>query len=250
MFYHRFSVLAVALFTCVGQAYASPGQSQLQPHTPLNATLQQPPGPATTFSSAFTIRRFPVLPVVPEPLFPDQPAPDRGWQAFANVLAALAPSADTRLPPSASEITQRIRLMVDQGRYDQALDAIAKREAQRESQGALGTDVQLMFLKARALGGAGHYDQSTSLYLYMTTQYPELPEPWNNLALDYVRQNRLAEAEDALRMALTAQPNYTPARNNLGLVQLLQARETLATAAQAGSTQAARELQRLEAALQ
>lgn len=60
----------------------------------------------------------------------------------------------------------------------------------------------------------------------MTTLFPELPEPWNNLAVEYVKQGKLDMAQDALEMALTANPQYATARANLGWVQLMQAKKS------------------------
>ncbi len=165
---------------------------------------------------------------------------DRGWKGLAKVLKALEPSVDTSVPPSASEITDRIEGLINDKRYNEALDAIASRKANLETQQEPGEDVQLLFLEARALAGSGQHDKAISAYHDMTVQYPELPEPWNNLASEYVRQNRLDEAQQALDAALASDPDYTEARLNLGLVQLMLAHQTLTQAASLGSKQAQR----------
>lgn len=241
-------VLGLACAALGFSGYAS-AATELQPHANLQAQL--PPGGTGVFAGGPAIAR-PLPPWQPDtaPLFTDPPAPEGGWDALANILNELAPSVDTSLPPSPSDITRRLQTMLDAGRFQEALDIIGRREAQRQNEGAIGTDVQLMFLKGRALSGLGRQAQAIDVFHHMTTQYPELPEPWNNLAVEYARQNRLAMAADALRMALTAHPGYVPAQQNLGHIQLLMARETLAQAAQAGSAQAAAELRRLDASLQ
>src|SRR3546814_14592278 len=80
--------------------------------------------------------------------------------------------------------------------FRSALEVIQKRTAQLEQQNSLGTDVQLMFLHGRALAALGHHDQAIDLYRKMTTLYPELPEPWNNLAAEYIKQGKLDMAHE------------------------------------------------------
>lgn len=171
-------------------------------------------------------------------LFDDADTVDGGWQGLANVLKTLEPRVDTRLPLSASQITDRIRSMIDHGEYEQALVVIRKREEQRQHDNALGEDVQLQFLKARAQALSGAHKLAVQTYLNMTIHFPELPEPWNNLATEYVRLGQLQRAEQALQTALANDPDYTEARFNLGMVQLMLAHDSLNHAARLGSGQA------------
>lgn len=171
-------------------------------------------------------------------LFNDPPPPEGGWQGLANVLQRLTPSVDTRIPLTPSQITDRITDMINQGRYDEALQIIEQRKLQRQQQNLMGTDVQLMFLEGRALSESGQTNKAVSVYRDMTTHFPELPESWNNLSAEYTRQNKLDMAEDALHTALTIDPGYATAQFNLGLVQLMQARESLAHAARLGVSEA------------
>lgn len=167
-------------------------------------------------------------------LFNDPRPAEGGWKGLANLLEALTPSVDTSIPLTASQITTRISAMLDRGENQAALDIIEKREQQNEARQSLGTDVQLMFLHARALSALGRNDQAIDIYHNMTTQYPELPEPWNNLAAEYVKQGKLEMAQDALTMALAANPNYGTAKANMGEVQLMLARQSFQGAAQLG----------------
>lgn len=166
---------------------------------------------------------------------------NRGWEGLARVLEALTPSIDTSAPPSASDITRRIRQQIDRGQYDDALRAIEKRKAQRTDDNLMGHDVQLRFLEGRALSAANRHDEAIAVYTDMTVEFPELPEPWNNLASEYVRRDQLDLAEQALHMALSSNPGYATARLNLGIVQLRQAHASLQQAAAQGAP-GAREL--------
>ena len=233
------SVLAIALFTgglSVQTAGAQTPVPGLEPHVDLNATLN--PGPdAPVFDSAsggirLEMGRQPVS--ANDKLFNDAPPEEGGWKGLARLLEALTPSVDTEIPLTSSEITARISSMIDQGDTQAALDVIDKRQAQLDAQGGLGTDVQLMFLRARALAELGRQGEAIDLYLKMTTLYPELPEPWNNLAAEYVKQGKLEMAQDALTMSLSANPNYGTARANMGEVQLMLARQSFQGAAQLG----------------
>lgn len=139
--------------------------------------------------------------------------PERGWQWLSKELNHLRPDVDTRLEPTPSQITDHIEAMIDKGDYAGALKLIEWREAQL--QGKPGTDVQLMFQHARVLAALGRTGQAIAIYKDMTTRFPELPEPWNNLAALYARQGKLDQAGAALRTALQIDPRYADAQANL-----------------------------------
>ncbi len=179
----------------------------------------------------------PAIPV-PAPagndLFPDERPPEKGWKSLARLLEAIEPKVDTSLPLTPSQVTDRIALMLDQGRAAEALGIIEKRKAQyAQNPDPLGNDVQLMFLHARALAALERHEDAIGVYRDMTSRYPELPEPWNNLAAESVKTGRLEMARQALEMALHANPEYREARANMGRVQLLLAQESF-RAAQTG----------------
>lgn len=139
--------------------------------------------------------------------------PDQGWQWLARQMDKLRPGVDTRLKPTPSQITDHIEARIDKGDYAGALKLIEWRQAQL--QGKPGTDVQLMFQHARVLAATGHPDQAAAIYKDMTQRFPELPEPWNNLATLYVKQGKLDQAGAALRTALQIDPGYADAQANL-----------------------------------
>ena len=55
-------------------------------------------------------------------------------------------------------------------------------------------------------------------FIEITQQFPELPEPYNNLAALAANQNQWIEARDYLELALKLRPSYTVASANLGEV--------------------------------
>jgi len=173
-------------------------------------------------------------------LFDDPPPVEGGWKGLAQVLEALSPGVDTAAPLTPADVTARIATMLNAGQYEQALGVIEKFETIRDEQQALGTDVQLLFQKGRALSGLARVAEATALYQDMTVRFPELPEPWNNLAVEYLKQDQLDRARDALQMALSADPHYLTAQINLGRVYLLLSRQAFEQAARQGHQQAAR----------
>lgn len=164
----------------------------------------------------------------------DPVPPEGGWQGLANLLEAISPGTDTRLTPSASQITDHIERLLNQGAAQEALDRIEQRE--REIEGQRGTDVQLMFQHARALAALGRPDEAIAIYTEMTRLFPELPEPWNNLGVLYAANGDLERAQDALQMALRANPGYATARANLGDLQLMAALRSYQEAASQGAS--------------
>jgi Flp pilus assembly protein TadD len=77
-------------------------------------------------------------------------------------------------------------------------------------------DAQVRFLRAVVLGDLQRTDEATAALEALTQDYPELPEPYNNLAVIRAHQGELASAEHLLQLAIAAQPGYVTARENLG----------------------------------
>jgi Flp pilus assembly protein TadD len=170
----------------------------------------------------------------------DEPEPEKGWDALARLLHKASPSVNTALDPTPSQITTYIEGLLTKGRNKEALAAIEKREADLAAhpRAAGGTDVQLQFQHARALAALNRGAEARDVYIKMTTLYPELPEPWNNLAVLYVAQGDLQQAADALAMALRADPEYVTARANLGDVQTMMAQSNYRKAGRSGALDA------------
>jgi len=170
--------------------------------------------------------------------------PDRGWQGLANLLESLKPGVDTRLPPAPSQVTDRIEELLQHGDNEAALQLAEQRLAERAGQP--GTDVQLEFQHARALAALGRTQEAIDIYAGMTTRFPELPEPWNNLAALYADRGELDRAHEALTMALRANPDYAAAQANLGDLQLLMALRTYRQAETRGTPGAGAKVREIE----
>lgn len=77
-------------------------------------------------------------------------------------------------------------------------------------------DPQMRFLRAIALTNDGKTEEAIAAFRQLTEDYPELPEPYNNLAVIYARQGDLDKARSALENAVRNNPNYAVAHENLG----------------------------------
>lgn len=77
-------------------------------------------------------------------------------------------------------------------------------------------DAQMRFLKGVILAQRGKRDEAVTVFTGVTQDYPELPEPYNNLAVIYAAQGQYEKAQGALESAIRAAPNYATAYENLG----------------------------------
>ncbi len=174
-----------------------------------------------------------------------QSEPDRGWNALANVLDALTPSVQTQDPPTGEQVNRAIQDKLDRQQPQAALQDIEARELALAELGGPGRDVQLMFQKGRALAQLGRISEAEAVYREMTIQYPELAEPWNNLAILYIRNNNLGQARMALEAAIMNNPRYTAAISNLADLQLVLALQGYEKAASLGDRNASNRAQTL-----
>ena len=120
-------------------------------------------------------------------------------------------------------------------RNGKAADAMAKADAYLV---AKPRDPQMRFLKGVIQRSAGQYAEAISTFTRLTEDYPELPEPYNNLAVLYAGQGQLDKARGALEMAIRTNPGYATAHENLGDVYTRLAGESYTQALQLDSNNA------------
>jgi tetratricopeptide (TPR) repeat protein len=77
-------------------------------------------------------------------------------------------------------------------------------------------DVQARFLKALILTEQNQTEEAIRIFTALSEDYPELPEPYNNLAVIYAAQGQYDKAKVALEKALRTHPSYATAHENLG----------------------------------
>lgn len=93
-------------------------------------------------------------------------------------------------------------------------------------------DPQMRLLGSRILDAQGNSDEALALLESLTLEFPELPEPHNNLAVLYARAGRVQEALESLNKALLARPDYAVALENLGDLHLSLALQAYQQASQ------------------
>jgi len=119
---------------------------------------------------------------------------------------AGVPQPPPGLSPDLVEARQKIR----DGEYVAALakiDAVLTADAKNP---------QARFLKGVVQTDQAETDAAVATFQGLIEDYPELPEPYNNLAVIWAQQGQYEKARKALEMALLTRPDYAIAHENLG----------------------------------
>lgn len=150
--------------------------------------------------------------------------PNPPLQMLRVLIAALALALVPLAHADDAADAQRLLLA---GQADAALARAETALAQRPN------DATLRFTRGVALLDLGRDAEAQDAFLRMTQDFPELPEPYNNLGLLYARAGRLEDARVALETALRNDPSQRIARRNLGDVMLRLALQSWEAAAAA-----------------
>ncbi len=97
-------------------------------------------------------------------------------------------------------------------------------------------DAQMRFLKGVILTEQNKPGDAISTFTKLTEDFPELPEPYNNLAVLYASQSQFDKARAALEMAIRTNPSYATAHENLGDVYAKLASQAYSKALQLDNT--------------
>jgi tetratricopeptide (TPR) repeat protein len=143
------------------------------------------------------------------------------------------------LSVSADEYTDVSQLM----RSGKTAEALAKIEQHLVTR---PRDPQMRFFKGLIQRDTGKPNEAIATFTALTEEYPELPEPYNNLAVLYAAQNQFERARAALEMALKNNPRYAVAYENLGDVYARLAAEAYDKALQIDATASASVLPKLK----
>src|SRR5471032_276991 len=143
---------------------------------------------------------------------------------FLSVEPVLA-----QVSTATADDTPAIDLAIAQKQWPSALaqlDALLKTNPR---------DVQAKFKRATILARLDRDDEAITAFTELTQMYPELPEPYNNLAALYAKKGQYEDARVALETATKANPNYALAYENLGDLYLRLASESYKRAQALGS---------------
>ena len=115
-------------------------------------------------------------------------------------------------PVTKNAVPSDIEKLVKARKYEDAINAINDRLKKTPR------NVQLRYVKARLQIELRDFDGAKKTLIEITQQFPELPEPYNNLAAIAANQGKWIEARDYLELALKLRPSYSLAAANLGEV--------------------------------
>ena len=161
---------------------------------------------------------MPVMPTPPAAQMPgDQPKTDSPSRPG---LLSGRPMAPTVSP----EITQT-REHLSRQQWVEAADLINAALTKRPR------DPQWRFLQGVLFAETGKRQEAISTFELLTEDFPELSEPYNNLAALYVEQNDLQRARLLLERAIQNRPDYALALENLADVYSRLALQTYEKAA-------------------
>ncbi|WP_295983221.1 tetratricopeptide repeat protein [uncultured Variovorax sp.] len=143
---------------------------------------------------------------------PKSPRP-RARFCFSPTVRALLLAAVTcgaAVPALAAIEHEEVDKLMQAGKLDEAM---AKAEAYLKDK---PRDPQMRFLKGVIQLDTGKRNEAIAAFTQLTLDAPELPEPYNNLAVIYASQNQFDKARAALESAIRTNPSYATAQENLG----------------------------------
>jgi Tetratricopeptide repeat len=117
-------------------------------------------------------------------------------------------------PVMKNAIPTHIEKLIKERKYPDAIKAIDAALVKTPR------NVQLRFIKARLQVELRDVNAARATWIEITQQFPELPEPYNNLAALAANQGQWIEARDYLELALKLRPDYVLAQGNLADVYL------------------------------
>lgn len=124
------------------------------------------------------------------------------------LLAALA-----CVPAHADDLASAQRLWLA-GQKAQAVEQVEAALARTPD------DLQLRFALGVMRMELGERAKAKTLFIRLTQDFPDLADPYNNLAVLHAAAGELDEAKAALEQALRLQPEHAQAQENLGDVLL------------------------------
>jgi tetratricopeptide (TPR) repeat protein len=105
---------------------------------------------------------------------------------------------------------QEAQQLLKQGQTDRAMERVEQYLKTKPK------DARGRFLRGILLTEQNKPTEAIRVFTELTQDYPELPEPYNNLAVLYASQGQYDKARGALEMAIRTHPSYATAHENLG----------------------------------
>ena len=125
-------------------------------------------------------------------------------------LIALCLAAVYAAAPVRADDLQDASRLLKAGQREQALERVNRALAAKPA------DPQARFLKGLIYTEQGNTREAIEIFTKLTQDYPDLPEPYNNLAVIYAGQGQYEKARAALEQSIRTHPSYATAYENLG----------------------------------
>ena len=138
---------------------------------------------------------------------------------FSLILTASILSVGLLFSVAHADELKDISQMADQGQGAAAIDRVNIYIA------ANPKNAQALFMKGVLLAEQGRRDEAIRTFTDVTEKFPNLPEPYNNLAVLYADQGQFDKARKALETAIKTHPSYATAHENLGDIYARMASE-------------------------
>ena len=133
------------------------------------------------------------------------------------------------VPVHANDVDE-VNQLLKAGKQAQALTKV------EQALTAKPRDAQLRFLKGVIQTELGKPQDAIGTFTKLTEEYPELPEPYNNLAVLHASGGQFDKARAALEMAIRTNPSYSTAHENLGDIYANLASQAYSKALQLGGS--------------
>ncbi|HET9764893.1 MAG TPA: Wzy polymerase domain-containing protein, partial [Casimicrobiaceae bacterium] len=118
----------------------------------------------------------------------------------AALCAALALAAALAPLPTRADDIQDINKLIRAGQHAQAMDRVNQVLAKKPR------DAQARFLKGVIFAEQNKPQEAIDVFAKLSQDYPELPEPYNNLAVLYAAQGQYEKARQQLEMSIRTHP--------------------------------------------
>ena len=131
-------------------------------------------------------------------------------QPLSLLLSSLLLLSVFGAPPAHADQYTDVNRLISARQFPEALASADKYLAGKPR------DPQMRFLKGVIQSETAKTDEAIETFTQITRDYPELPEPYNNLAVLYAGKSQFDQARATLEMAIRINPSYATAHENLG----------------------------------
>jgi tetratricopeptide (TPR) repeat protein len=143
----------------------------------------------------------------------------RAVKAVGVVIGALLISTAVFVTPVRADDLLDVQALVKQGNLTQATERLNAYLSKNPK------DARGRFLRGLILTEQKRPAEAIKVFTALTEDYPELPEPYNNLAVLYAAQGQFDRARQMLELAIRTHPSYATAHENLGDIYAKMASE-------------------------